>query len=94
MDTDRAPFHDELPLLAVGPSTFEIDNVALKLDPEALSLQLRQGPLCFVDLEATGLDAGTESLIEVGAGLVGTEGVEDGAARGHRGLLGAADAYG
>ena len=70
MQDGAARFHDELPLTAVGPSTFEVDNEALGLDPEALALLLRQGPLCFVDLEATGLDAATEGLIEVGAVLV------------------------
>ena len=70
MQGQAALFHDELPLVEVGPSLFEIDSQALGLDPEALDLLVRRGPLCFVDLEATGLDALTEGLIEVGAVLV------------------------
>ncbi len=71
-------FQEGLPLRETGRFRSEIDAASLDFDPELLELLLAEGPLCFLDFEATGLDPTSDVLIEVGAALVrpGTRAVE------------------
>ncbi len=66
----RASFHEQLPLEPTDEFCSVIATADLGIDADLASSLVDSGPLCFLDLEATGLDPATESLIEVGAVLI------------------------
>jgi DNA polymerase III epsilon subunit-like protein len=65
-----AAYHEDLPLTRQGPFTSTCAVVDLGLEREILDAIVADGPLCFLDFEATGLSPDTDGLIEAGAVLV------------------------
>ncbi|HYC55162.1 MAG TPA: 3'-5' exonuclease, partial [Candidatus Binatia bacterium] len=65
-----AALQEDLPLQPSSRFEFTIDVASLGLDPDLVEAVASQGPLCFLDFEATGLDPATDELIEAGAILI------------------------
>ena len=63
-------FQEHLALEPAGPFVAVTDAERLGVAVELLERLTSIGPLCFLDFEATGLDATTEAPIEVGAVIV------------------------
>jgi Rad3-related DNA helicase/DNA polymerase III epsilon subunit-like protein len=63
----RSAYHEELPLAETGEFTAECALTDLGVDPELCAALTQEGPLCFLDFEATGLSTDSDALIEVGA---------------------------
>jgi len=65
-----ASFHEDVPMRPAGDFVAVADVESLGVDPDMLERLLVDGPLCFLDFEATGLDPTDDALIEAGAVLV------------------------
>ena len=61
----RSAYHEELPLAETGEFTAECSLADLGVDPQLCAAVTEEGPLCFLDFEATGLSTETDTLIEV-----------------------------
>ncbi len=68
--SSAASFQETLPLKAEGDLLSNIDVRDLDVDPEIAAALSAEGPLCFLDFEATGLDPHSDELIEVGAARI------------------------
>lgn len=71
-----AAFHEDLPLRPTGRFVSVAEPRAIGIDPAALALLARAGPLCVLDFEATGLDPASDALIEAGAAMVRPDATE------------------
>ena len=60
-------FQEQIALKATGRFRYTARAEEIGLDADALARVARDGRLCVLDFEATGLDADSDALIEVGA---------------------------
>jgi ATP-dependent DNA helicase DinG len=65
-----APYQEDLEVSSSGTFTGTTSLAALGLEPDLVAMLVADGPLCFLDFEATGLDPSSEALIEAGAVLI------------------------